>query len=58
MNFLNHAVRLQDEEIFPIRGFDHRAIIARGSDHSTLNRQLPQQRREQRVFANSAQFHC
>ncbi len=58
MNFLNHAIRFQDEEIFPSRGFDDGTIITRPCNNLTPNRELPQQRREERIFADLAQLHC
>ena len=46
MNFLNHAIGFQDEQILLSLRFDDGAVIAGTSNHPARYRQPAQQRRD------------
>jgi hypothetical protein len=46
MNFLDHAIGLENEQISLSGRFDDRAIITRTRNHSTRGRQRAKQRRD------------
>jgi hypothetical protein len=54
MNFLDHTIGFEDEQIFSLGRFNDRAVIAGTSNDLAPNRQFAQQQREKRVFANLA----
>ena len=55
MNLLDHAIGFEDEQIFPARRFNYRAIV---TDQTARIWQLANQRSQERIFTDSTQFHC
>ena len=55
MNLLDHAIGFEDEQIFPVRRGNDRAIIA---DQPALIWQRTNQRCQERIFTDSTQSHC